>query len=706
MAAPAAPLHAPASKPPLPAVERFFQFSLLGMLASGYFAVAGSGVLDWPTQALMLLALAARAAKIAGWLRLEPTNRTIAVLTIAYMGFYPLDFEFVSRSFLTATIHLIFFLAVIKMLTSTTSRDYGYLKMIATMELLAAALLSDSLTFFVFLALFLLFTIASLASGEVRHSAGLRGTPVRAGVRLFGRRLGGLSFVLFCGILTMTAGMFFVLPRTARAALSRFIPQRYHLPGFTNEITLGEIGEIKQSSRPVMHVRSYGGVDLTQVRWRGSELSQFDGKHWFNPPGGGGVLRVQRGFLALPLHPHSRPGREIAYRVQLEEVAADTLFFAGTPETITIDLPVLRVSRGGAYHIPRLPNGITYGVYSYLDDTRAPALTPPEPLSSAERAEDLELPDLDPRIPRLARYMAGPAATDEEKALALQSHLRHDYGYTLQLLASPVADPLANFLFVRKKGHCEYFASAMAVMLRTLGIPSRVVTGFLGGEFNPITGWQVVRASDAHSWVEAWIPGNGWTRFDPTPADPRASAGGLFNRISLLADAADQFWQDWVLSYDLERQVVLASRMQESSRRMHMSWIADASAHVAAAVSRNAVRFLLGLVAAAMLALFFHPAFARWRRARLGMRRAQRGEGQASDATMLYQRMLEALSRRGYHKPSWLTPSEFARVLPSSEISGLVNDLTAAYNEFRFGGRRDAAPRMLRLLEELESAGR
>lgn len=86
------------------------------------------------------------------------------------------------------------------------------------------------------------------------------------------------------------------------------------------------------------------------------------------------------------------------------------------------------------------------------------------------------------------------------------------------------------------------------------------------------------------------------------------------------------------------------------------------------------------------------------------MRRAQRGEGQASDATLLYQRLLAVLARRGYQKPPWLTPAEFARVLPESETSVLVEDLTSAYNEFRFGGRRDAAPRMIRMLERLEGS--
>ena len=90
-------------------------------------------------------------------------------------------------------------------------------------------------------------------------------------------------------------------------------------------------------------------------------------------------------------------------------------------------------------------------------------------------------------------------------------------------------------------------------------------------------------------------------------------------------------------------------------------------------------------------------------RADLRVRRAQRGEAQASDATLLYERMLRVLERRGLQKPPWLTPAEFARVLPASELSMLVEDLTGAYNQFRFGGRRDAAPRMVRLLRRIET---
>ena len=126
--------------------------------------------------------------------------------------------------------------------------------------------------------------------------------------------------------------------------------------------------------------------------------------------------------------------------------------------------------------------------------------------------------------------MTAGAETPAQRARAIEGHLRQDYGYTLELLSKPVDDPLAYFLFVRKKGHCEYFASSMAVMLRTLGIPARVVNGFRGGEYNDLTGSYIVREKDAHSWVEAYFPEYGWVTFDPTPAGQAGSTATRWSR--------------------------------------------------------------------------------------------------------------------------------------------------------------------------------
>ncbi len=236
-----------------------------------------------------------RALIVARVIRFDPPPRAVAALTVAYIGFFPLDYLYLSNGIFPAVIHLILFLAIVKVVTAKTPRDYGYLKIIAGLELLAAATLSFQLSFFLFLVLFLIATIATYASGEIRNSAlaysavapkvGSRPRALGAGLRRFPQRLSWFTAFSFLGILAITGGAFFVLPRTARGAFQRFIPRQYHLPGFSNEVTLGEIGEIKQSSRPVMHVRPYSGGGFMNVRWRGSVLSQFDGQRWTNPPG-------------------------------------------------------------------------------------------------------------------------------------------------------------------------------------------------------------------------------------------------------------------------------------------------------------------------------------------------------------------------------------------------------------------------------------
>lgn len=152
------------------AVERFFQFALWGLVVSGYLAVAGSGYLDAPTVILTGAGLAARALLISGALRFHISPKLVVALTLAYVGFFPLDYFFLSRAFIPATVHLVFFLAVIQILTSRTNRDYFFMALIAFLELLAAAILSSNSNFFLFLALYLLFAMAAFTSAEIRRS--------------------------------------------------------------------------------------------------------------------------------------------------------------------------------------------------------------------------------------------------------------------------------------------------------------------------------------------------------------------------------------------------------------------------------------------------------------------------------------------------------------------------------------------------------
>jgi transglutaminase-like putative cysteine protease len=643
-------------------VDAFFKFSLLGLITSGYLALLGSGFLGLPT--------------------------TLAA----------------------AAVHLLFLAGVAGILFVKSNLVYFLVKVIAFLELLAASVLSANLNFFLFLALFLLFGGATLSSNEIRRSAGRGGAVARGGMRRFSWRLAALTLVAAAGMLAMTAGLFFVLPRTARAAFQHLVPERYHLPGFSNQVVLGEIGQIKLSRTPVMRARIYGRDHEMPLKWRGAAMTQFDGRRWYNPPDAGQLLKVSQSVLRLADDRQRwRSGERINYEVQIKDVGVDALLFAGTPEFVTIPAPSIIRTRTDSFRLSYgSTEGLRYGAYSYLEGPFGSDSGPPAPpLAEQDRNELLLLPPLDPRIIRLARQVTAGLETGQQRASAIEAYLKRNYAYSMELPARAPADPLANFLFERRKGHCEYFASAMAVMLRVVWVPSRVVTGFQSGVFNPVTRWHLIRASDAHSWVEAFLPGAGWRTFDPTPPEPAPATPSLFTQFGLYIDAAETFWQEWVLNYNLDRQVVLAYRMEASGRRLSL-WRMDGAAAWARRSRDAAGAWLaaygwslaaaLGLALAVVLA---GPPLWRWLRLRRRVSRLRRGEATAGDATLLYQRMLRLMRARGFEKSACVTPLEFLATLPPSPLAA---EFTTAYNELRFGEQPAAAGRMMRLLEQMERA--
>jgi transglutaminase-like putative cysteine protease len=689
------------------AVERFFQLSLLGLVASGFLAVAGSGFLDTPTIVLVCAGLAVRALLVSGWLQFELPEIAINLVTVSYIAFFAADYFYLSRGLLEATVHLVCFLAVMKILTARTNRDYVYTSAIALMELVAAAMISVNLNFFAFLALYLVCAIAAFMSAEIRRSLQKAGHVARGERIRFSPRLAMVTGLVTAGILVLTAGLFIMLPRTANAAFRHALSTRLHVTGFASEVTLGQVGEIQKDSWAVLHVRPFSDRMPSNLKWRGAALSRFDGKRWSDPWFDGRVALSQRTPIALAddWQRSRTDGQRFSYGVDLKASDSDALFVAGVPEFLNIEhTRVIRTATDGFRVASAGAGDIRYEVSSFVPQPGSKRRWSPDLLLSApERARYLQLPPLDPRIPELALDLAG-RGTEPERAAMLEGALRARYLYTLQLPTTAPADPLADFLFIRKKGHCEYFASAMTVMLRTLGIPARLVNGFESGTFNPLSGLYVIRASDAHSWVEAFLPGEGWTVFDPTPPAPRAAAMGLSTRVALFLDAADTFWQEWVVNYDLGRQITLAQRLEENTRGAHWTFAPDFHAwrtKLGASMSRYGV-MLFAMVAACALLVWAGPVVWRFVQAWLHARKIRGGRLSPADATLLYKRMLKVMKRRGYQKPPWFTPAEFAATLPLSDVASAVEEFTNGYQALRFGGDLAAAQRLGVLLGQLE----
>jgi hypothetical protein len=298
-------------------------------------------------------------------------------------------------------------------------------------------------------------------------------------LKRFHPRLALLSISIAAGILALSAALFFILPRTADAALSQ-LARRSVIPGFTDQVKLGTIGKIKQGSRTVMHVSIFSGQPSPDLKWRGAALADFDGRRWSNEFSRKTLVAVDAGHADL--ESAQGRGRPLSYHVDYDGLDAKALFFAGTPEKIDIMEPRLVRWEEGNYAVEHTPAPtFHYDAWARVQGPpeTAPPFYPPPDLPLRERERYLQLPPrLDPRIPALARSMTALETTDLGRARAIESALRRNYAYSLDLPSREPRDLLADFLFNRKKGYCEYFASALAVMLRTAGIPSRMVTGF------------------------------------------------------------------------------------------------------------------------------------------------------------------------------------------------------------------------------------
>ena len=685
---------------PIQSVERFFQFSLLGLITSAYFALAGSGYLDRPTLILTFVGLLVRAAMVAGLLRFEVSMNVASIAALGYIAFFPIDFYFLSRDFLAATVHAVCFLATLKILTAKSNRDYAYTGAISFVELIAAAMLSGQSSFFGYLALYVVFAIAAFTSAEIRRGFQRHeqhATPPRARVSW---RLAVVAVTATCGILVLTSGLFLIVPRTARMAAMLF-PNTPRLTGFSNVVDLGGFGRISRDDRAVLHVLSYSRALPSDLKWRGAALSRFDGKRWSEPPLPGRTILAVHGYAEIAdLNQRSRrDGHRLIYRVDVQNSGTGTLFIAGIPEFVNADVRNLLLTPEGSLRVLASPGeSLRYEVSAHS----GPPLS--SPLTALERARYLDLPPLDIRIYTLARQWSSDG-TPRERAIRIQRHLQRDFKYVLDGPEKPVRDPLSDFLFVRREGYCEYFASAMAVMLRAQGIPSRVAAGFQSGYFNDVSGLYVVRASDAHAWVEAWIDdasGGGWTTFDPTPPVASAGRAGLFSRLNMYLDAADHAWQEWVVSYDLGHQVAMAARFEAALRNWNRTGSpsnGNWTARVLSGLTTVGIAALAAVLLIAVLALFGPRYLREWRR-KVRLRQIIRSGGSPSDASVLYQRMLEMLARRGFQKPPWFTPTEFARHLPVEE--NRVIEFTEVYNSIRFGGDASATSRLAELLQEFE----
>jgi transglutaminase-like putative cysteine protease len=718
------------------AINKYFELSLYLLVLMGFGTLASTGGLDLATILLVGGALAARGYLLAERRRVVISERWTTPLTIAYFIFYAGDYFLLSRSFLTATVHLVLFAVVVRTFSLRRDRDYTMLAILAFLMVLASAVLTVDSVFLFFFAGFMLMAVATFILMEMRRSGRAAKFLARHSHDPQEHRHLAFSLVrvtpsLVLMILVGAAAVFFLLPRMSAGYLGGYSFGTDFSTGFSDRVQLGRIGQIQQSDAVVMHIQIDGDKQgRYALHWRGVALASFDGRNWSNsreqvvlPQGADGEFAiplfsqgVAQASLARTQSKLGTGSHLIHYRVLMEPIGTNIFFLAPWARRVSGAYRTLEIDSGGA--VSDLDSQRSVSLYEADSDISTPS---PEQLRGAGDylppyvMAYLQLPGLDPRIRQLAAQITGSASSSYDKAVEVERYLKTHYGYTLQLPRSPVDDPLANFLFERKQGHCEYFASSMAVMLRTLRIPSRVVNGFRSDEFNDLTGNYVVRAKNAHAWVEAYFPGYGWVTFDPTPGGAIGSPQG-WGRAMLYLDAASSFWREWVISYDSSHQSVLGQSVLSGTRssleqarmwaRLKYARLLNLARRSQKGVEHSPWPWLgVGAVVAfSLLALANAGRIARMIRRRRLLAHPERSPDQA--AAMWYERMARYLARRGVQKSTTQTAQEFVRVIEDERLRSRVERFTDAYESARFGNSSDDALRLPELYEEVELATR
>ena len=692
--------------------EKLFQLLSYTAVLCGFFALWISGIFGVVGTALFMAAL------VGGWF-LDGTKWQIGerIGTALIVLSLPVYYALAQTGFFsdgnpdlklpTILARLIVTLSAIKLLQRKSDRDWIFLYLMAFFEVLLAAGLSISALYFVSFIAYVFVMVCTIVLFEIRKTARKHellqhpdGQP-----ELQARRVPATAIVLIVFIVVLAAPMFFLLPRVGGAGFGGNTGGKA-TAGYSDSVRLGGSGLIQQSDEVVMRIRLDGTQpdELDDVRWRGVALDTFDNQTWKRSRPGT-IDRLTKGehdlIQVAPLR-----GREknVLYTVYLEPLDSQVMFVL--PRAVGVQGPISYVIRDldESLKFPSRGERVSYKV---LSDTTVPVATElrkDNGLYPDDDAGYLQVPDdLDPRIRDLASEVTKDTRNRFDAARAIETYLQTQFGYTLEQ-KSGGDQPLADFLFNVREGHCEYFATAMAVMLRTQGIATRVVNGFQRGDYNETADVFVVRQRNAHSWVEVYFPGeDAWVTFDPTPAagqDLTGGSGGLSRSLSNYLDALETYWIQYFVAYDsaeqrslftsIRRGVVSYGKQTSSfidvGRDELVAWWNDVRGDSGFEGSVKAIGYGIAFLAAGIiLVIVFVWLYRRIVKLTLWSRLREFLFGrQGASVVEFYERMLAVLASKGMVREPHQTPLEFAYAVGMPEAVGI----TEKYNRVRFGEKR------------------
>jgi transglutaminase-like putative cysteine protease len=606
-----------------------------------------------------------------------------------------------------------------KLWNRRTSRDYLQAYVVSFLMLVAGAALNNDLAYAGCFLAYVVFATWTLTLFHLRremeenylikHSDdGAERVEVER--ILNSRRIVGWSFLgatslVSIGVFVCAGLVFFLIPRFGFGFFATHSRRGAMTVGFSDRVDLDRYGLVKDNPQVVMRVEFPSGMPPEPLHFRGVAFDKYERGRWSRtntlptPMRRWGELHVVGpAAVARLTGPRVKAllANAVEQHVYVDPLDTAVLFGASTPVAYAMPQgsaggpPPIELearSAGEVYAMERRfdhgrliaverKSGLRYTVFSDVDGPDEGLMQKaPDADDDADLQPYLEVPrDLPPRVAELAHAITKDALGPYAKARAITQYLAR-YKYTLDLKRDERYEPIEDFLFIERAGHCEYFASALAIMLRTVGVPTRSVNGFYGGEWNSYGGYLALRQGDAHSWVEVWLDGIGWVTFDPTPAGAAAAARqGAWSKLRQLVDNMELAWFKYVIEYDLGKQAEIVGSVRRWAQ------LASKRDAIDAALRRHGAQ--LGGLAAAIAGLVLLARAARRRRGRRPVPR--RGAG----AMHAFERALRAIERRGFPRRGGETGRELAaRVVDAADPAGApFTDLVELYYAARFGG--------------------
>jgi hypothetical protein len=711
--------------------DRLFRILSYAAVFCGFFSLWVTGTFGFVGSTVFLgIMIAAWYLEGSRWQISERLGTALIVLALpAYYFAYKLGFlNFASNETLLAGIlaRLILSLTLIKLLQKKGDRDWIFLYMMAFFEVLLAAGLSISAMYFFSFVLYAFVMVCTIIVFEVkktesqtRAAANFKDHQTPHLGELKARNVPLTAIALLMLIALFATPMFFLLPRVGGAGLVGSNRGLETYSGFSDHVRLGGIGQIQQNDEVVMRVRlddadreRLGG----RIKWRGVALDTFTGKEWSktrasfkeaHPKSEGDLIQV--GFAK------SREGI-VQQTIYLEPLDSPVLFVLSRAVRIQGNFPIVFEDADDSLTTQSRGERVSYKVASDTDLPSEAVLRIDREAYPKDYENYLQLPNsVDPRIEQLAARITANSSNRYDKAKAIEQYLQTQLGYTLEQKAGG-EDPLADFLFNVREGHCEYFATAMAIMLRTQGIVTRIVNGFQQGSYNETADVFVVRQRNAHSWVEVYFPSEKtWVPFDPTPFGGQNSTSSGFaitERFNKYLEALETFWIQYFVAFDNQEQRSMFSSIKKSVRdygtktsvwtdalqEQIAAWWSDLSGDQGTQARLRAIGYgalyLAGVLMALSLFVWLYRKIVKskvWRRLweRLFAKR------QAS-IVEFYDRMLTVLAGKGFEREPHQTPLEFAFDLGMPEAV----KITEKYNRVRFGPKKYLTRRESAEIEE------